>query len=208
MLLLILLAFWIVATFLILLPLILWRHEIYRRYTGSRLVTCPENQRPGVVSIDARHAVSTGIDGRPDVRLCDCSRWPERANCDQACLSQAKREAPDTPAEAKSQTKQIYHLPVVLAAFAAWYLGAIWHSPFLFRTRWLSAIGAGPAELRTVVGLYLLLSLAVCLLFAYGVAWLLAVCHRKGLLNGLLMSALLCGAVIAAGLYGIPRLPR
>jgi len=208
MLLLILLAFWIVATFLILLPLVLWRHEIYRRFTGSRLVTCPENHGPGVVNIDARHAASTGVDGCPDVRLCDCSRWPERSNCDQACLFQAMHAESSAPGEVKIRTKQIYHLPVVLAAFAAWYLGAIWHSPFLFRTRWLSAIGAGPTELRTVVGLYLLLSVAVCLLFAYGVAWLLAVCHRKGILNGVLMSVLLCGAVIAAGLYGIPRLPH
>jgi hypothetical protein len=208
MLLLILLAFWLVATFLILLPLLLWRHEIYRRFSGSRLVSCPENQRPGVVSIDTRHAMSTGIDGRPDLRLCDCSRWPERANCDQACLAQATREEPTQPGELKIKTKQIYHLPVVLAAFAAWYLGAIWHSQFLFRTRWLNAIGAGPAELRQIVGLYLLLSLAVCLLFAYGVAWLLAVCHRKGILNGVLMSTLLCGAVIVMGMYGMPRLPH
>ncbi|HTH42390.1 MAG TPA: DUF1761 domain-containing protein [Terracidiphilus sp.] len=105
-------------------------------------------------------------------------------------------------------TKQIYHLPVVLAAFAAWYLGAIWHSPFLFRTRWLNAIGLDPGELKQIVGLYLLLSVAVCLLFAYGVAWLLAVSHRKGLLPGVLMSALLCGTVIAAGLYGLPKLPH
>ena len=202
------LLFWIIGTSLILLPLALWRHEIYRRFSGSRLVSCPENQRPGVVSIDARHAVSTGIDGRPDVRLCDCSRWPERSNCDQACLSQAIQAGPYMPVEAKVRTKQIYHLPVILAAFAAWYLGAIWHSQFLFRTRWLNATGLNPAEVKQIVGLYLLLSLAVCLLFAYGVAWLLAVCHRKGVLHGVLMSALLCGAVITMGLYGIPRLPH
>jgi len=116
--------------------------------------------------------------------------------------------APYIAAEAKVRTKQIYHLPVVLAASAAWYLGAIWHSQFLFRTRWLNAIGLNPAEVKQIVGLYLLLSAAVCLLFAYGVAWLLAVCHRKGVLHGVLMSALLCGTVIATGLYGIPRLPH
>ena len=202
------LLFWIIGTSLILLPLALWRHEIYRRFSGSRLVSCPENQRPGVVSIDARHAVSTGIDGKPDVRLCDCSRWPERLNCDQACLSQAIQAGPYMPVETKVRTKQIYHLPVILAAFAAWYLGAIWHSQFLFRTRWLNATGLNPAEVKQIVGLYLLLSLAVCLLFAYGVAWLLAVCHRKGVLYGVLMSVLLCGAVITMGLYGIPRLPH
>jgi hypothetical protein len=207
MLLLIGLVFWLLATSLILLPLLLWRREIRRRYSGSRLVSCPENHGPGVVRVDARHAVSTGIDGTPHLRLCDCSRWPERSNCDQACLSQAVQAEPHT-GEPKVTTKQIYHLPVVLAAFVAWYLGAIWHSPFLFRTRWLNAIGLDPGELKQIVGLYLLLSVAVCLLFAYGVAWLLAVSHRKGLLPGVLMSALLCGTVIAAGLYGLPKLPH
>jgi hypothetical protein len=208
MLLLISVVFWIVATSLILLPLALWRHEIYRLYSGSRLVSCPENKRPGVVSIDAKHAVSTGIDGRPDLRLCDCSRWPERSNCDQACLSEAVQAGLFTPTQTKMRTKFIYHLPVLLGAFAAWYLGAIWHSQFLFRARWLNAIGIDPAELRSIVGLYLLLSVAVCLLFAYGVAWLLAIRHRKGVLQGVLMAALLCGVVIATGLYGLPRLPH
>jgi glucan phosphoethanolaminetransferase (alkaline phosphatase superfamily) len=118
------------------------------------------------------------------------------------------RAEPYIPGEAKVRTKQIYHLPVVVAAFAAWYLGAIWHSQYLFRARWLNAIGLNPADVRQIVGLYLLLSVAICLLFAYGVAWLLAVCHRKGVLHGVLMSALLCGSVIAMGLYGIPRLPH
>ena len=196
------------AAAVILLPLALWRHEIYRRFSGSRLVSCPENQQPGVVSIDARRAVETGIDGCPDLRLCECTRWPERANCDQGCLHQAVQAGPYAPVEAKARTKQIYHLPIVLATFIAWYLGAIWHSPFAFRTRWLDAIGLDHTQVKQIVGLYLLLSLVVCLLFAYGVAWLLAVCHRKGVLQGVLMSALLCGAVIAMGSYGIARLPH
>ena len=208
MLLLIWLVICILAASVILLPLALWRHEIYKRYSGSRLVTCPENQRPGVVSIDARHAVATGADGCPDLRLSECTRWPERSNCDQACLSQAVQAGPYTPREVKAGAKRIYHLPIVLAAFAAWYMGAIWHSPFAFRTRWLDAIGLDHAQVKQIVGLYLLLSVAVCLLFAYGVAWLLAVCHRKGVLQGVLMSALLCGTVIAMGLYGIVKLPH
>ena len=207
-----LLLIWIVlclaAAAVILLPLALWRHEIYRKYSGSRLVSCPENQQAGVVNIDARHAVETGIDGCPDVRLRACTRWPERANCNQACLPQAVQAGTDTPTEVKAKTKQIYHLPIALAAFAAWYIGAIWHSPFAFRARWLGAIGLDRAEVKQIVGLYLLLSLVVCLLFAYGVAWLLAVCHRKGVLHGVLMSAVLCGAVIAMGWYGIARLPH
>ena len=208
MLLLVWLVLFLVAAFLLLLPLAIWRHEILNRFSGSRLVSCPQNQQPGVVLIDARHAVATGIDGCPDLRLCACSRWPENANCNQACLSQAVHAGPDTVAEPKVRTRQIYHLPVLLAAFLAWYLGAVWHSRFLFGNRWLDAIGLNRADFKQIVGLYLLLSLVACLLFAYGVAWLLAVCHRKGVLHGVLMSVLLCTVVIATRGYGIARLPH
>lgn len=208
-----LLLIWVVlslvaASMILLLPLALWRREIYRQYSGSRLVSCPQDQRPGVVGIDARHALETGIDGRPDLRLSACTHWPERANCAQGCLSEAVQAGPYVPVKIKARTKQIYHLPVILAAFAAWYLGAAWHSRYLFRAQWLDATGLNPAEFRQIIGLYLLLSMAVCLLFAYGVAWLLAVCHRRGVLQGILMSALLCGAVIAIGAYGLAGLPH
>lgn len=196
------------AAFLLLLPLVLWRHELLKRYSGSRLVSCPQDQRPGVVRIDARHAAATGIDGCPDLRLSACTHWPERANCGQGCLPQALQDGPYPPGEVKLQAKPVYHLPVLLAAFAAWYLGAVWHSRFIFRTQWLQAIGLTHANFRQVIGLYLLLSLAVCLLFAYGVAWLLAVCHRKGVLHGVLMSVLLAAAVLAAASFGIVRLPH
>jgi hypothetical protein len=51
-----------------------------------------------------------------------------------------------------------------------------------------------------------LLTAAVCLLFAYGVAWLLAVSHRKGVLQGVLMSVMLCGAVVVTSWFGFGRL--
>src|ERR1039458_1285972 len=104
------------AVSLILLPLALWRREIYKQYSGSRLVACPESQQPAAVSIDVRHAAATGMDGCPDLRLSDCTRWPERSNCDQACLSRAVQAGPYTLGGVKVGTKQIYHLPIVLAA--------------------------------------------------------------------------------------------
>lgn len=89
MLILIWLVLCLAAASIILLPLVLWRQEIYRQYSGSRLVACPQDQQPAAVTIDLHHALSTAIDGPPDLRLCDCTRWPERANCDRACLSSA-----------------------------------------------------------------------------------------------------------------------
>jgi hypothetical protein len=201
--------FLVVVSFLLLLPAS-WRRAIYERYSGGRLVACPENKQPAVVGIDVRHAAATVMDGRSDLRLSDCTRWPERAKCNQACLSQAIQEEPYKPGEVKAGKKQIYHLPVLLAAFAAWYVGAIWHSHYLFREQWINAVGLTHAQVRQIVWWVSphLLSAAVCLLFAYGVAWLLAVSHHKGVLQGVLMSALLCGAVIAASSYGIARLPH
>lgn len=206
--------YWLVlclaAASLILLPLVLWRHQIFERYSGSRSVTCPENQQSAVVSIDAMHAAATGVDGLPDLRLSDCTRWPERANCDQGCLSGAVHAKPYTPAEVKVRTKQIYHLPILLAAFVAWYLGLIWHAQYMFRPQWLDAAGFTRAQVAQPGwwNSWHLLAAAVCLLFAYGVAWLLAMCHRKGVLQGMLMSILLCGAIVATNGYGITKLPH
>jgi hypothetical protein len=189
----------VIATLSLLYPA-LWEGEIYKQFSGSRAVTCPENHREVAVRIDALHAAVTGMDGRPDLRLADCSRWPERSKCDQACLPQALQAEPFRLGEVNSEKKRIYHLPVLLAAFAAWYLGAVWHSRYLFRGRWMEALGLTPAQVKQLVLWYSphLLSVAVCVLFAYGVAWLLAVSDRKGVHQGVLMSLLLWGALLLA----------
>ena len=200
--------FLFVVSFLLLVPAF-WRRALYERYSGGRPVVCPENHQPAVVNVDLRHAAATVMDGAPALRLCDCSRWPERAQCNQACLSEAIHAEPYKQGEVISG-KQMYHLPVLVAAFAAWYLGMIWHSHYLFRERWTEAIGLTDAQVKEMVWWLSphLLSAAMCLLFAYGVAWLLALCHRKGVLPGVLMSVLLCVALGAASWYGIAQLPR
>lgn len=199
----------VVAVSLIFLFPALWRRDMFRKYSGWRQVTCPENHEPATVNMDGRHAAATGLHGLPDVRLCDCTRWPERAQCAQPCLAQAVQAKP-YPGEVKVGTKPIHHLPVVLAAFAAWVLGAVWHSQFVFRTRWTHAIGLTYAQVREIRWWYSphVLTVAVCLLFAYGVAWLLAVSHRKGVLPGVLMAVMLSAAVAAASGYGLARLPH
>lgn len=204
------LVLFLAAASLMLFPLALWLREVYKRYSGGRFVACPENHHSAVVNIDALHAAMTGIDGNPELQLSDCSRWPEHSQCGQECLPQAAQAEPYTPAEVKVRGKQIYHLPIILAAFAAWCLGAFWHSHYLFRPEWMAASGVTHAEIKQAVWLFSphLLTVAICFLFAYGVAWLLAVFHRKGVLQGILMSALLCGALAAASSYGLARVPR
>jgi len=58
------------------------------KYRGKRLVTCPETQRPEAVDVAARRAALEAFLGHREVRLRDCSRWPEREDCGQECLSQ------------------------------------------------------------------------------------------------------------------------
>jgi hypothetical protein len=201
--------FLVVVSFLLLVSAF-WRRGIYEQYSGGRPVACPENQQYAVVNIDVRHAAATAIDGSPNLRLSECSRWPERAQCNQECLSEAIHAEPYKQGEMKAGKKQIYHLPVLLAAFVAWYVGMLWHSHYMFRAQWMRAVGLTQTQVKEIVWWLSphLLTAAICLLFAYGVAWLLAVSHRKGVLQGVLMSVLLCGAVIATSWYGIARMPH
>lgn len=65
------------------------------RYRGDRVITCPENQQPAGVRVDARHAAETQLLSVPDLRLETCSRWPEKAGCGQECLRQIESRPED-----------------------------------------------------------------------------------------------------------------
>jgi len=67
----------------------------YLRYRGDRVITCPENQRPAGVRVDASHVLLTALEGKPDLRLSSCSRWPERQDCGQECLRQIEASPED-----------------------------------------------------------------------------------------------------------------
>ena len=99
---------------------------------------------------------------------------------------------------------------MLLAAFAAWYVGMVWHSPYLFRARWMTALGLTPDQLKQMVSWYSphLLSIAACLLFAYGVAWLQTWRMRKGIWPGILFSTLLWAAILLATLPSTSSLSR
>ena len=60
----------------------------YLSYRGARVITCPENQRAAGVRLSASHALWTAIEGKRELRLASCSRWPERQGCGQDCLRQ------------------------------------------------------------------------------------------------------------------------
>lgn len=60
----------------------------FLRYRGTRVVVCPENREMVAVQVDAGHAALSAPQGRPELRLESCTRWPEKAGCGQECLGQ------------------------------------------------------------------------------------------------------------------------
>ena len=80
----------VVAVFAAVQAVIAWQ-----RWRGTRLVTCPETRRPAAVEMDLSHAVLGSLAGRADLRLRDCTRWPERKTCGQTCLTEIEESPGD-----------------------------------------------------------------------------------------------------------------
>jgi len=77
---------WVSFVVLLVVGYIVLRVLQIRQYEGKMLVTCPETRKPAAVKVDTWRAVLAALLGRHRVRLCACSRWPERADCAQDCL--------------------------------------------------------------------------------------------------------------------------
>jgi hypothetical protein len=60
----------------------------YFQLRGKRLVNCPETQKPAAVDLDALPLAREAVFRIPQLRLSECSRWPERQGCGQECLKQ------------------------------------------------------------------------------------------------------------------------
>ena len=60
----------------------------YVEYRGKRLVVCPETEKYATVEIDAPLAAITSLFGAPELRIENCSRWPEHQHCAQDCIWQ------------------------------------------------------------------------------------------------------------------------
>jgi hypothetical protein len=68
------------------------------RVRGTRVVVCPETHKPAAVTIDGAHAAMTAVWEKADLKLDACSRWPERQECDQACVAQILESGDETRA--------------------------------------------------------------------------------------------------------------
>jgi hypothetical protein len=64
----------------------------YFKYRGKRLITCPETLHPEAVRVAAGKAAAGAFVGEPNLRLDQCSRWPERHDCGQECRAQIEAD--------------------------------------------------------------------------------------------------------------------
>jgi len=64
----------------------------YFQYRGKRIITCPELLQPEAVDVAAGKAALQTFIGKPELRLDQCSRWPERHDCGQECLKQIEAD--------------------------------------------------------------------------------------------------------------------
>jgi hypothetical protein len=196
-----LLLLFLVGTCLLLLLPALWAEQIYHTYREGRTVNCPETHAPVSVRFNALRAAWSGLSGPPKLRLTDCMRWPERADCGQECIPDAVLAKPASFVDhVPWRTRRVVHLPVLLAGAAAWVLGMAWHSQYLFRPRWAMALGLSDPQTRALARTMAphLLSVGACVLFAYGVAGLLRWLGSRTLTHGIEVAAALWLAIGAA----------
>jgi hypothetical protein len=66
--------------------------QTYFMYRGKRLITCPETLEKEAVDVAAGKAALWAFAGEPILCLDQCSRWPERHDCGQECLSQIEAD--------------------------------------------------------------------------------------------------------------------
>ncbi|HUB02659.1 MAG TPA: DUF1761 domain-containing protein [Terriglobales bacterium] len=190
------------AACLILFMPALWGKHIYNEYRGTRTVNCPETHQPVTVRFNALRAAFTGLTRTPQLTLADCSRWPDRASCDQACIPDAAHALPDShAASAHPAALRIAHLPALLATGVIWVLGVVWHSEYVFRSQWAKTVGLTDQQAHDLARTWMphLLTVAVCLMFSYCVAVFLAWIGTRTLWRGLQISLSLW-LLIAVGL--------
>lgn len=62
----------------------------YRLYRTAHVLICPETRASVAIHLHVARAAATSVTGNADLRVRTCSRWPEKRDCGQECLSQIK----------------------------------------------------------------------------------------------------------------------
>lgn len=60
----------------------------YHSEPKKKAIVCPETKMPAAIEVDRRHALVTLLKGTKELKVKDCSRWPDRLACDEDCLAQ------------------------------------------------------------------------------------------------------------------------
>ena len=68
------------------IPLCLSLVPLWRRANQARSVPCPGASQIATVRLDSWYAVRMHALGNRELRVKDCSQWPQRCACGQACL--------------------------------------------------------------------------------------------------------------------------
>lgn len=71
------------AALYVLLPVM---STAFRRFRGRKTLRCPETGRGASVDLSGLSAALTSAIGSPRLCVRNCSLWPERKDCQQACL--------------------------------------------------------------------------------------------------------------------------
>lgn len=82
----------VVALLYVVLPIAATRFFAIK---GRRVITCPETRTLEGVEVDAWRAALSAALGGSALRLANCSRWPQRADCGQECLAEIERSPED-----------------------------------------------------------------------------------------------------------------
>jgi hypothetical protein len=70
---------------------IAWRMlQAYAVHDGMHVCACPLDGTPAMVKLRVWRAALGALRGRPVLQVVECSRWPERANCNQACVGEVE----------------------------------------------------------------------------------------------------------------------
>ena len=62
--------------------------DAFMNYRKRRNLTCPEEGKTASIQLDAKTAALTAARGKLQLRIRDCSLWPEKRVCGQRCLAQ------------------------------------------------------------------------------------------------------------------------
>ncbi len=69
----------------VVLPVML---DAFMRYRKIRRVTCPEEKKTALMNVNAKAAALAAAQGKAQLRVSNCSLWPEKRGCAQRCLAQ------------------------------------------------------------------------------------------------------------------------